>query len=124
MQKSRAPKARLFITVVILAMMGSMTGCIFPVKVESLRWPGVQVRTEVPLYHVGPVKHWSIYFRPGKGTSEFSIQMPDGRILKSNQLTREAIEPYVTPFAELIHETHLDWAEWQTSKADYVNWGR
>lgn len=99
MQKSRTLKKRLFITTVILAMMGSMTGCIFPVWERIVRWPGARVRREVPLCHIGPIKFRWVELQPGKDTTEFSIQMPDGRILTSDQLTVEAFSQYLTPCA-------------------------
>lgn len=97
MQKSRTPKTRLFITTIIVVMLCSVTGCCFLVKAHELHWPGIRARTEVPLWHIGAFKYRSVYFRPGEAPIKFSIQMPDGRILKSAQLTPEALAPYVMP---------------------------
>lgn len=97
MQKSRTPKTRLLITGIIVAMMSSVTGCIFLVKVHQLSWPGIEARKEVPLYHMGEIKFNNITFRPSKDTIKFSLRMPDGHIVTYDQLTPEAIAPYVTP---------------------------
>jgi hypothetical protein len=119
MRKSERLKTWLFVTSIVVVAMCSTPGCCFLAKVRSVTWPGIHVREEMPLWCISQVKFKTVYFElEEKDATEFSLRMPDGRILRSSQLTSETIAEYLTPFKELTQETHASWADWSIIEYD------
>ena len=99
-------KKVLLIIIVVLAGVIGICYLLFTVKVRALDWSGIRARREVPLFHKGKVKFNQLWFEPVKDTIKFSIKMPDGRILTYDQLTYEAVKPYVRQSSLETYKTH------------------
>ena len=100
------------LTFLLAGSLFPIPGC-FTVKVRSVEWPGISVRKELGWFllpHATPVRFDSIDIYMHKSPPPFALQMPDGKILASDQLSQATLDQYFTPFEKLKRPLHPSWA--------------
>lgn len=109
MQLANSRWGRLIRSLILVVLLSCLSGC-FTVKVHRLSWPGLDIRKEVSLFHIGAGQFYALDFNMNSDTIGFSVQMPDGKVLTSDRLTPETLAPYVTPFDQLDSKVHPSWS--------------
>ena len=110
MQLGNLLVGRFWGSLILIGLLPCLSGC-FTVKVRHLRWPGLRVRREGPLINIGDIPFYIVYFDVKSDTVEFSVRMPDGHVLTSDQMTPQALAPYATPTDQLVREVHPSWSD-------------